>query len=357
MGKKSAPKVSTPDPTATANAQTASNKETALWNAVLNNVNQVTPYGNMNYTQTPGAEGQPPTFTATQTLDPSSQRQLDLSNSASEKALQAGNNLFANINTATQDPFTINGNVALPSDFSADRQRIEGELYNRSMARLEPQFQDDTNALENKLINQGLTRGSEAFDKALQKLGYQQNDARNSAMQSAISQANQAQQNEFNMALQGRQQGIQEDVLKRSQPINEVSQLLGLGGNIQAPQFVNPTNVSAQSGDLQSGVWNAYNAQMQQAQAQAAQRQSTMNSIFGLAGTAAFLASDRRVKDNITRVGEYKNLPVYTFTYKSDPYKQEHIGFMADEVKEVFPDAVKSFFGVDHVNYAEVMNG
>ena len=82
-----------------------------------------------------------------------------------------------------------------------------------------------------------------------------------------------------------------------------------------------------------------------------------MNSIFGLAGTAAFLASDRRVKDNITRVGEYKNLPVYTFTYKSDPYKQEHIGFMADEVKEVFPDAVKSFFGVDHVNYAEVMNG
>jgi hypothetical protein len=43
-----------PDPAATAAAQTASNKETAYWNASLNNVNQITPYGNLTYKQTGG---------------------------------------------------------------------------------------------------------------------------------------------------------------------------------------------------------------------------------------------------------------------------------------------------------------
>ena len=52
---KSAPKApAAPDPVATAAAQTASNKETALWNASLQNVNQITPYGNLTYKQTAG---------------------------------------------------------------------------------------------------------------------------------------------------------------------------------------------------------------------------------------------------------------------------------------------------------------
>ena len=54
---KSSPKApAAPDPVATAQAQTATNKETAYWNAVLNNVNQVTPYGNLTFTQTGGGK-------------------------------------------------------------------------------------------------------------------------------------------------------------------------------------------------------------------------------------------------------------------------------------------------------------
>src|SRR3990167_7559239 len=51
MGKKSPSPPAAPDPVKTAAAQTASNKETAYWNAVLNNVNQNTPYGSIAYTQ------------------------------------------------------------------------------------------------------------------------------------------------------------------------------------------------------------------------------------------------------------------------------------------------------------------
>jgi len=70
---KSSPKTpAAPDPAKTAAAQTASNKETALWSSALNNVNQYTPYGNMTWTlgnadQTPGASSTPSTTSGSTT--------------------------------------------------------------------------------------------------------------------------------------------------------------------------------------------------------------------------------------------------------------------------------------------------
>ena len=54
MGKSSPKAPAAPDPVATSQAQTASNKETASWQAALNNVNQTTPWGNLTYSQIPG---------------------------------------------------------------------------------------------------------------------------------------------------------------------------------------------------------------------------------------------------------------------------------------------------------------
>lgn len=56
MGKKTPSAPPAPDPKVTAAAQTASNKETALWEAALNRVNQVTPGGTLNYAQTGGGK-------------------------------------------------------------------------------------------------------------------------------------------------------------------------------------------------------------------------------------------------------------------------------------------------------------
>lgn len=54
--KKSPQAPAAPDPVATAAAQTQQNKDTAYWNAVLNNVNQITPYGTLTYKQTGGGQ-------------------------------------------------------------------------------------------------------------------------------------------------------------------------------------------------------------------------------------------------------------------------------------------------------------
>lgn len=49
--------------------------------------------------------------------------------------------------------------------------------------------------------------------------------------------------------------------------------------------------------------------------------------------------SDRRLKEDVQRIGEGDNgLPIYKYRYKGEP--DTHIGFMADEVEKVRPEAV-----------------
>jgi len=53
------------------------------------------------------------------------------------------------------------------------------------------------------------------------------------------------------------------------------------------------------------------------------------------------LFSDRRLKDNIQRIGTADNgLPIYSFIYKGDKSNRTHVGFMADEVEKIHPEAV-----------------
>ena len=72
--------------------------------------------------------------------------------------------------------------------------------------------------------------------------------------------------------------------------------------------------------------------------------------IGGALGGAYLLASDRRVKTDIVRIGKMDNgLPLYSFKYKGKP--GYNIGVMAQDVEKVKPDAVIEINGVKHVNY------
>ena len=65
-------------------------------------------------------------------------------------------------------------------------------------------------------------------------------------------------------------------------------------------------------------------------------------------------ASDRRLKQDIELVGrdERTGLNLYEFAYKGEPGKR-WVGVMADEVREVAPDAVhRGADGFDSVDYA-----
>jgi len=69
-------------------------------------------------------------------------------------------------------------------------------------------------------------------------------------------------------------------------------------------------------------------------------------------GAAAIKFSDRRLKENIKRIGtNLLGIGIYEFNYLWDKIK--HIGVMADEVKQVIPEAViRHSSGFDMVNYS-----
>lgn len=63
--------------------------------------------------------------------------------------------------------------------------------------------------------------------------------------------------------------------------------------------------------------------------------------IGALLGTAGKALSDRRMKTDIARIGEARNgLPLYAFRYRGEPML--HVGFMADEVEQIRPEAVST---------------
>ena len=82
---------------------------------------------------------------------------------------------------------------------------------------------------------------------------------------------------------------------------------------------------------------------------------STGSSQKGIIPGLASLKSDRRLKKNIIKLGEYiKGINFYSFEYLWSPVR--HFGFMADEVKKIMPEAVVTGAdGFDSVYYDKVV--
>lgn len=216
----------------------------------------------------------------------------------------------------------------------AQRQRVEDAM----MARLQPSLDRDQNQLAQSLANQGLAPGSEAYTNAMQDQSRRVNDAR----LGVIGQGTQEM-----MATQGMANN------QRNQAMSENAGLMQQAGNAQVPAYSGapmqqtPVNVAQM---FQNYGNNQNNAQ----QAKQASKNGMMSSGAGALGTigAAAMMSDRRLKENIVKIGTTKHgLNLYHFNYIRDPHTR-YEGVMADEVKDVMPEAVRTgndgFMSVDY---------
>ena len=145
------------------------------------------------------------------------------------------------------------------------------QAYSYATANLEPRFQRSTDALENKLRNQGLDPTSEAYKSAMNDSALQQNEARNNLVTNLQGQM-------FNQGLQQRQQGISEGTnlygLGQGQAQNIYGQNLGqnqFGAQREDSiygQNLNNANFAANRGDTRfnQGLQNAqYNTDQENA--------------------------------------------------------------------------------------------
>ncbi len=266
MGKSTPKAPAAPDPNATAQAQTQSNQQTALYNFGLNNPAVNTPLGNVSYSVDTSNPNQP-TSTENITLSPEqqqlynqqTQQSIDLSNLASQ--------LQGNVASSLSTPYPSY------SDLQDASKQASDAYYNQQTSYLDPQYAVEKEQLDNQLANQGIMPGSEAYQTAMDQYNRNKTFAYNQAQQNAITQGPQNAQALF---------GLQ--TAARDQPLTEFN-ALRTGSQPQMPQFqgtntssAQPTNVAAIT---QQGYQNALNPYNQQV----AQNNAFNQGLFGLGGS------------------------------------------------------------------------
>jgi hypothetical protein len=370
-----------PDYRGAAQDTAAGNLEAARAATAANRVNQVTPYGNLNYAETGQDKYGNPTWTATTSLSDVGQQLLNNQNAASlglggainaqlgqvQNVMGQGFNpqtapITTNIGQANLNPLTGQANLQTQTDYAGGMAGWD-RANQLLMQRLQPQMDIQQKTLDAKLANQGVVAGTEAYNRAKMGLGMQQNDLLNQAQLSGLSAgntlfqqglagaqfgnaaqqqgyANQQQQQAANNALQqqmfgnqltnanlgnaAQQQQFNQALTQYNMPLNTLS-ALRTGAQVQNPTFVNaPQQATTAGADILGATQAGYNAQMGNFNAQQAAQGNLNSGLMGLGGTlgaAALMApaSDIRMKENIEHIGWLPNgLPVYTYEYKPE---------------------------------------
>lgn len=293
MSKGKAPK--TPDPIVTAQAQADANIKTAQTQAEINRYDQNTPFGSVSWEQDPN---NPNKYTSNTTYDPVTQalidktragvsgltdratsvlgqasptapgqqfaedalvragsylpstkdfaqNALDVAPSANNVAMQGINNLSSTM----QNPMNFDSAPAMPTANEATRMSVADSLYNQSASRLDPRFTQAGSDLESRLAAQGITQGTDAYNREIDNLSRDKNDAYTSASNAANLSGINAMSDLFGMGMQARQQGVGETQAIRDQVSKEAltAGQVASGANNNAATAVgtNIANVSA----------------------------------------------------------------------------------------------------------------
>ena len=251
-GGNSAP--AAPDYTGAANATAANNLKAAQAATAANRVNQYTPYGSLEYTQT-GTDSQGnPMWSATQT--------------PTEALGAAAQNSQYNVLGQYANPFT-GGN--LPS-YGIN----PGQTYSDAiMQRLQPQQEMQQKQFDAQMANQGIPVGSEAYQNAARQFQQGQNDQRTSAIVGGM-----------NTGLQANQQQYGQNLTTYN---NALANALNIK-NLATPNYINPAQQQTTTGADILGATNAqYTNQLNAYNAQQAQNANMTSGLFGL-GAAGLMS-------------------------------------------------------------------
>jgi hypothetical protein len=352
MGKKSPAPPPVPDYAGAAVAQGAANVDAARATAKLGNPNIYGPLGS----QTISYEGDIPTVR--QSLTPDAQATLNAQQGVERSLAELGQQGVAQAKTILGTPFNPNlpgidtsiaesvspVNQATYNAGSAQRS-VAGPTFQQGidtsgiaampvnagmtgqqaiMSRLQPQLTQNENATRQRLANQGLVTGGEAYENEMRTMGQNRNDLELQAAaqginldammnQQGFGQAqaqgqfgNEAQQSQFNAALQNagmgntalqqdyqnqlaaqtaqnaaaaqnfnqqlgmaqfgntaQQQSLDQQLALRNQPLNQITGLMS-GSQIQMPQFQGYQGANIAAAPIYQGVQDTFQGQMDQ---------------------------------------------------------------------------------------------
>lgn len=251
-----------PDYASAARETAQGNIDAARLATAANRVNQITPFGNLTYTQTGEDKYGNPMWTATQTLSPEqlkiANQQADLSSGllgTAQKGLEYAGNVISKPGIDTSK---------LPSTGFNPGQSYQDAI----MTRLAPQIARENQSFEQDMANKGIGVGTAAYNTAKELLSQNQNDRLVSSTVQGL-----------NTGLAANQQGFSQAAYNQMQPINVIN-ALRTGSQVSTPQYVNPALQSTTQGpDLLGAVSSRYNAEVGNVNARNA---NTANFVSGL---------------------------------------------------------------------------
>lgn len=291
-GKGSAP--AAPDYTGAAQATAAGNKEAAIAAQAGNMINQYTPQGSVEYSVR-GEQNGTPLWSQTVNLSPEQQAAYNKDVAMNAGLQDVGITGVGYVQSALDKPLSFADlNEIAPSEELT--REAQDAAYNQATRYLDPQFTKQQSSLENQLSNQGITRGSEAWNNALQDFAMNKErayaGARDTSFGQGLTLANQL----YGQNLGRRQQGISEIQTLRQDPINMLNAVRS-GSQMQTsaqPQVgtSSPGQLATWSGPDLLGATTAagqYNQGLYNANTAANSAQTS--GLMGLAGTGAMAAA------------------------------------------------------------------
>ncbi len=310
-----------PDPVATAQAQSGMNRDTAITQQQLNMVDQVNPWGSVNYSRagedsfvdSQGRTITTPRYSQTTSYNPEFQAIFDDTTAAQGNMAGLANDQSARMREYLNEPFQF------------DNQDAANWAYDLASERIIPQQQQAQERVRTQLINSGLRPGTAAWNSEMQRL----------------TNANTDQMNQ--LALTSRGQAFNEALTSRNQPINELSALLS------GSQVANPAQQSGATPQTGVGGVDYTGLVNQKYQADLQASQAKMGGLFGLGSAliGALPFSDERLKTDIRRVGATDGgTPIYTYRMKGG--EQRLMGVMAGDVPEARVKDPSGFYRVDY---------
>ena len=356
MGGKSSP--SAPDYEAAAEAQGESSRENIAAQTAANRPIQYTPFGfstwNPSQIQDPSTGEYVTQWTQNIGLTPQAQAALESQQriAAGRSGLAEGllgraeSELGAPVGWDALDPNTLEGVGDI-------RNQAEEALYSRAASRLDPQWEQEQQAVESRLWNQGLRPGDEAYDAAMGNFQRARTDAYDRATQQAIIGGGQEAERQFGMGLTRRQQALSEALQRRGWSLNEINAAIS-GQQVGMPGMPGFTRAgAAQPTQYLPAAQSQYGAELDQFNAEQLGLQGLYSGLSTLGSAAApyaFAFSDRSLKHDIVHVGQSNDgHNVYLYLKNG----QVEIGVIADELPED-ATATGEFTGKQLVDYSKI---
>lgn len=307
---------SPPDYASAATAQGGANVETAIANNLMNRPTENTPYGSRNWTQTGTQQVgnyQIPTFQSDINFTPVGQELFDKTTNLQNGMADLGQNSLDNAQQALSGPF----------DITKNRDAIVDAMYKRSTRLLDPQYDQLADKQRTDLANRGFSVGSEGYQRAEDNFARQRDSAYGAARDQATTG--------------GAQQAIQEALLQRTQPLQELN-AIRTGAMPQSPTFQNYASSSAQPAPVFAGTQAQGNAATQNYGLETQNTNNQMQGLASLGSMAAMFFSDERLKSNVVKIGEMPRSGIGLYEY--DKFGKRERGVMAQEIMDWKPEAV-----------------